>query len=147
MVRTIGEPLSDGFAFLVQTRTMKQLEEVTASIRVRDEQRSSSHQSHPYREEEENERENNREDEEDSVYGEADRTSHTVRLHRRNRSNTQGDRMDRKPGQKFKGAHGEMEWGDAPKKSFVLLALMTTKKKIRMGGYRCFTEMTMQTAQ
>ncbi len=31
--------------------------------------------------------------------------------------------LDRKKGQVFSGAHGEMEWGDAPKKSFVLFGV------------------------
>ena len=115
----VGEPTSDGFSFLVQTRTLKQLEEITASIRVRDEQRSQ--QPHPYTEEHE------QDDEDDSVYGGADRPAtrfgYVEDRAEEGPAISRETGMDRKSGQTFKGAHGEMEWGDAPKKSFVLFGV------------------------
>ncbi|SJX61160.1 uncharacterized protein SRS1_12382 [Sporisorium reilianum f. sp. reilianum] len=117
----IGDPLSDGFSFMVQTRTLQELEEITASIRVRAEQPRSDPRRHPagrYQEEEER-------DEEDSVYGEAESAT---RFGYAENSGTVSEAaretgLERQPGQRFKGAHGEMEWGDAPKKSFVLFGV------------------------
>ncbi|TKY85052.1 hypothetical protein EX895_006132 [Sporisorium graminicola] len=120
----VGDPLSDGFGFLVQTRTLQKLEEITASIRVRDEQRSAldrrRHPAEDYREEEE-------EDEDDSVYGDAasaTRFGYAEGSSRQEGSETQRETgLERQPGHKFKGAHGQMEWGEAPKKSFVLFGV------------------------
>ncbi|CDU24751.1 uncharacterized protein SPSC_04584 [Sporisorium scitamineum] len=118
----VGDPLSDGFSFLVQTRTMQKLEEITASIRIRDEQPQSDRRRPPlerYREEEE--------DEDDSVYGEAataTRFGYAEGSSRQDVSEPPRETgLERQPGQRFRGAHGEMEWGEAPKKSFVLFGV------------------------
>lgn len=112
----IGEPQSDGFSFLVNTKTLQELEQVTASIRTRSDQL-------PHRESREREEEGE-EGEDDSVYGgEASRFGYQDDQARATRGEEADTGMDRKPGQKFKGAHGEMEWGEAPKKSFVLFGV------------------------
>ncbi|SAM76804.1 uncharacterized protein UBRO_01638 [Ustilago bromivora] len=129
----VGEPLTDGFSFLVQTRTMKKLEEITASVRVREDERERRRErdDRPSYDETDGE-----EDDDHSVYGgrsrPATRFGYSENDDRRAPGMTgQQDTpaipyetgLDRKPGQKFKGAHGEMEWGDAPKKSFVLFGV------------------------
>ncbi|SPO21797.1 uncharacterized protein UTRI_01287_B [Ustilago trichophora] len=119
----IGEPQSDGFSFLVKTQTMKQLEEITASIRVRDEQRSRQHEE-DLRRHDEDDANDDEDDDDDSVY---DPSKPATRFGYAEQQAPEGGSRDtglnRKPGQRFQGAHGEMEWGDAPKKSFVLFGV------------------------
>ncbi|KAJ9477640.1 Palmitoyltransferase PFA3 [Pseudozyma hubeiensis] len=111
----VGEPLSDGFGFLVQTKTLQKLEEITASIRVRDEQG----QNRPSSPEEEGD--------DDSVYGgsqEATRFGYADGSSRNGQPEPPRETgLERQAGQTFNGAHGEMEWGDAPKRSFVLFGV------------------------
>ncbi|SNX82467.1 uncharacterized protein MEPE_01173 [Melanopsichium pennsylvanicum] len=124
----IGEPLHDGFSYPVQTQTMRKLEEVTASVRIRDEQQRAHsnfhHRDHVEEEHEEYSRDNHEEDDDDSVY---DNSKPATRFGYGESSSVLGDArdtgLDRKPGKRFQGAHGEMEWGDAPKKSFVLFGV------------------------
>lgn len=118
----VGEPRSDGFTFLVQTQTLQKLEEITASIRGRDEQtfRPPTVRHPDSRPSEDN-------DDDDSVY---DPSQPASRFGYAEGADTGHDPvqaretgLDRKAGQRFNGAHGEMEWGDAPKKSFVLFGV------------------------
>ncbi|KIS71175.1 uncharacterized protein UMAG_01084 [Mycosarcoma maydis] len=114
----IGEPLSDGFSFLVQTTTLEKLEEITASIRARErhvDRRLFSPEDEGH------------DDDDDSVYdgsrsatrfGYVDSTSGEAMP-----ANSREAGLDRQAGLRFNGAHGEMEWGDAPKKSFVLFGV------------------------
>lgn len=126
----IGEPLSDGFSFLVQTKTLQQLEEITSSIRVGDQQRSTSSHPPPHHHDPgeattfDNEDDED-EEEEDSVYGGSSRRATRFGYPDAGMGETRPYEtgLDRKPGQRFQGAHGEMEWGEAPKKSFILFGV------------------------
>ena len=66
-------------------------------------------------------------DDDDSVYGDSRSAS---RFGYAESSSTQDANaapretgLERQAGQRFQGAHGEMEWGETPKKSFVLFGV------------------------
>jgi palmitoyltransferase len=109
----VGEPLSDGIGFLVNTRTLQELEQATAAIRVRE----PPARAHAPRESVDD----------DSVYGDTDASRFGYNEHAEHAEHAEHDErddgLDRRAGQRFSGAHGEMEWGDTPKKSFVLFGV------------------------
>ncbi|EPQ30279.1 uncharacterized protein PFL1_02395 [Pseudozyma flocculosa PF-1] len=92
----IGEPVPDGYTYLVNLDTLTELERLTASIRSKDARPPPPHAP----------------------------PSSSSAHHHRGDGNRAGGEPDegpgydwRRPGQRTRGAHGEMEWGDAPRKS------------------------------
>jgi palmitoyltransferase len=61
------------------------------------------------------------------VYGDTDASRFGYNEHAEHAEHAEHDErddgLDRRAGQRFSGAHGEMEWGDTPKKSFVLFGV------------------------
>ncbi|KAN0060565.1 palmitoyltransferase for Vac8p [Thecaphora frezii] len=87
----IGEPEGDGASYLVNLSTLSQLEQLTASIRIKNSQPAPSSSSST------------------SASALASASAHS-------RGQQRGPDW-RRSGQRFRGGHGEMEWGDAPRKS------------------------------
>ncbi|PWZ03079.1 zf-DHHC-domain-containing protein [Testicularia cyperi] len=131
-----GEPESDGYHFLVQTSTLSKLEDITSTIRIHGDSHADwdanraqgSRYSHSHSTDTEPGT-GTGSDDDDSVYGSHPPTRFGVRhahpprdLSREPQAiGINGDR--RREGQRFQGAHGQMEWGAAPKKSFVLFGV------------------------
>lgn len=124
----VGEPQGDGRTYLVSIPTLKKLEAITASIRIPGQSsrppsrsRARQHSDGQY-----NDHDNeDDEDDDDSVYGrDYDADEHEQALAAASAANVNAPERDtglyRAPGQQFAGAHGHMEWGDAPRKTSIL---------------------------